>query len=228
MQQTSQLWSTMPGWGIVTDLTPPELIAARRLGVIRKIMSVCLIALLVVILLVLGFVTFKARDAASALGDEQVRTTQLQSQQNRYSAVTQLRQTIDSVNKQLAVLMGADVDISTAMAKVRAAAPAGTGLNDVEISVNSSGAAAAAAARSSISLNTNGHQPIGNVKLTGTGKSIAALADYVAALQQIPGVVDVVPTTNDSAGTSVQFTLSLTFTDEVLSHRFDNITVGAK
>ena len=33
-----QLWSTMPGWGIVADLTPPELIASRRLRLLRKLL----------------------------------------------------------------------------------------------------------------------------------------------------------------------------------------------
>ena len=53
----------MPGWGIVADLTPPELIAARGLRVLRK----RIVAALVVIVLLCagGYVWAAAKDNAA-------------------------------------------------------------------------------------------------------------------------------------------------------------------
>ena len=42
-----QLWSAMPGWGIAADLTPPEIINARQLKLLRKLLGGGLVALLV-------------------------------------------------------------------------------------------------------------------------------------------------------------------------------------
>ena len=41
-----QLWSTMPGWGIAADLTPPELINSRALKTMRKWLGAGLVVLL--------------------------------------------------------------------------------------------------------------------------------------------------------------------------------------
>ena len=45
--QPNQPWSSMPGWGIVADLTPPELIASRHLKVLRKWIVLGLVVLVV-------------------------------------------------------------------------------------------------------------------------------------------------------------------------------------
>ena len=42
----AQLWSTMPGWGIAADLTPPELINSRALKTLRKWLGAGLVVLL--------------------------------------------------------------------------------------------------------------------------------------------------------------------------------------
>ena len=47
-EERPALWSAMPGWGIAADLIPPELINARQLKVLRKLMAAGIVALLVV------------------------------------------------------------------------------------------------------------------------------------------------------------------------------------
>ena len=49
MATPQQIWNTMPGWGIVADLTPPELIATRRLRLLRKLLAAGLSVLLVLL-----------------------------------------------------------------------------------------------------------------------------------------------------------------------------------
>ena len=47
-QERPALWSAMPGWGIAADLTPKELINARQLKVLRKVMAAGIVTLLIV------------------------------------------------------------------------------------------------------------------------------------------------------------------------------------
>ena len=53
--QPNQPWNGMPGWGIVADLTPPELIASRHLKVLRKWIVLGLVVL--VLACVAGYVS---------------------------------------------------------------------------------------------------------------------------------------------------------------------------
>ena len=61
----TQVWNTMPGWGIVADLTPPELIASRRLAVIRKALLSGLIFLTVLLLCGYGY-AYRTKHVASS------------------------------------------------------------------------------------------------------------------------------------------------------------------
>ena len=71
------------------------------------------------------------------------------------------------------------------------------------------------------SLDTSGHQPIGQVTLSGSSHSLDDLPGYLTELRQLKGVIDVVPVSNQVSGPSVQFNVTLSLTDQVLTHRFD-------
>ena len=60
------LWASMPGWGIVADLTPPELVESRRLKALRKLIAVCLGA--VVLLLRAAGYALRLRQELVGLG----------------------------------------------------------------------------------------------------------------------------------------------------------------
>jgi type IV pilus assembly protein PilN len=219
----TQIWNTMPGWGIVADLTPPELTASRRLAVIRKALLAGLISLVVLLLIGYGYAFRTKHVASSALAAEQARTSRLLIEQNKYGVVTQLHGSIASVDRQLATLMTGDVGFSATVGKLVGALPPTMAISDLEVKVSPAGAAAATAAMGSTvtSLDTSGHQAIGQVTVSGSSHSLDDLSGYLVKLRQIKGVIDVVPVSNQVSGPAVQFNVTLSLTDQVLTHRFD-------
>ncbi len=224
----NRLWSSMPGWGIVADLTPPELIAERHLRVLRKVIVAALS--LVLVLCAAGYVLAvrqhsSAADAADAVN---ARTTQLQQQlaDPSFRNVVRMQGTLAKVQGQVAVLMKDDVDLPGLLSKVRTAAPASIALTTLTVTMNTS---ATAPGTTTTGLDTSGHTVIGTVVVAGSGKTLDDLPAYIDRLAKIPGVVNLVPTTNLAAQGSVAFSLAFAVTDKLYSHRYDvSTTTGGK
>ncbi|HEX4728514.1 MAG TPA: hypothetical protein VH298_12000, partial [Jatrophihabitans sp.] len=89
--QPRELWSTMPGWGIVANLIPPELLQARRVRALQKLVVLVLVLLLLVAGAGYGYSMLRGRQAARELSVEQNRTSQLLAEQNRYRGVTEIQ-----------------------------------------------------------------------------------------------------------------------------------------
>src|SRR6476659_3478522 len=109
--QPKQLWATMPGWGITANLLPPEIIAARRVRVVRKAVVAAIIA---VVLLGAGGYTYaylQNRNASDGLATQQNRTTELQSQQRKYDEVVRISGDVTQIKSVLAGLLTQDVDL---------------------------------------------------------------------------------------------------------------------
>jgi hypothetical protein len=215
----------MPGWGIVADLTPPELIASRRMRVIRRLM---IVAVATVVLLCAGGYTlaiWQHNQAANELASEQDRTTSLLAEQRRYSGVTVVRGAIADVQGQLAGLMVADVNVGSLVAAITTALPKGMSIDQITVTV--------AAASSSGNASTNGESGglggldlsdaahIGTVTLSGSGSKLTDLAAYVDTLRKTPGVFEPYPQSNQITETGTTYSLELTLTDALLTHRYD-------
>jgi hypothetical protein len=216
----AQLWSTMPGWGIAADLTPPELINARAVNLLRKWLGVGLAVLLVACI---GGYVVAARQhsaATSALDQVQTQTHDLQSGVGKYAGVSQLQGTTTQVQTQIATLMGSDVDLVTLLGRLHSTLPETMTISSETVTMSLAGAAAVPA--------TGGVTTIGTVVIAGTGKALSNLAAYVDNVVAIPGVADVNPTTNVVSGRIVSFSLSLNLTSAALSHRFDVAKTGTK
>lgn len=225
-----QIWNTMPGWGIVADLTPPELIASRRLRVLRKLLAAGLSVLLVLLGIGYGFARLQSHSAASSLADSNLRTVQLRAEQSKYGTVTRVQGSIDNTETAISKLMSSDVDMDKFLSEVRLALPATMTISSIDLSISQAGAGAAAAAKAatSNSLDTSGHLPIGKVQLQGNSHSLTDLASFVTGLQQVAGVTDVVPGNNTVSGGTVAWSLSCSVTDQLISHYFDKGKAAAK
>ncbi|MEP7180298.1 MAG: hypothetical protein ABI775_14520, partial [Pseudonocardiales bacterium] len=135
----SQLWSSMPGWGIVADLTPPELITARHLRVLRKIIVLALS--LTVVLCAAGYVLARQRHVAAAgrLDDANLRTTQVHKQTNAYAGITRIQGTVAAVQGQVASLMKDDVNLATLVKKIRSTLPASMSISSLSVTLTATG-----------------------------------------------------------------------------------------
>jgi hypothetical protein len=219
MQQTNQqLWSSMPGWGIVADLTPPELIASRRLRVIRKLIALAAIVLLLLCGLTYGYAYLQSQSASHALAAETNRTTSLQAEQQRFSEVTRLQTSLNQVQTQLSRLLGGDVSIAPLVADLRGNLRPGMTIAQVSVNISGPGAAAAASGNT---LDTSGRPHIGTMSLTGTAVKLTDVAAFVDKLAALPGFVDVVAPSSQQSTSGVQYSITASFTDQVLSHQFD-------
>ncbi|HEY3715519.1 MAG TPA: hypothetical protein VGL39_13415 [Jatrophihabitantaceae bacterium] len=221
------LWNAMPGWGIVADLTPPELVNQRHLRRLRRLIAAALIALLA---LCIGGYVLAARQRAGAargLDGVQGRTVQLQGSSHKYAGITKIEGTVTQVQAQVATLMAADVDVSALLVRLRAELPTTMTIRQESVMISLAGVASGGTA-SGTGLDTSGHARIGNVAVSGAGRTLDDLSAYVDRLKVIPGVVDVVPVSNVSDQAGMQYSLTLGLSDVLLSHRFDVSKKGGR
>ena len=212
------VWNGMPGWGIAADLTPPELLQARHIKFLRKMIGAALI--LVVLLCIGGYVLAmtKHSSAESGLSAANDRTTQLTVEEGRYVGVTQLQSQAQSINSQLGTLMANEVDLAAVLGKLRGALPGSMSLTTMNVTLDSVPVPAAPGG----SLDTSGNAQVGTVTLGGQAQSMDDVAQYVTVLSATSGVVNVVPTTNTKIlGRATSWQITLQLSDVLLTHRFD-------
>lgn len=218
---TTQLWNTMPGWGIVANLLPPEILAARRVRVLRKLVVAALALVLLLGAGGYGYAYWRARSAQSDLHAAQDRTAQLQAQQSKYSGVVQLQDETALIKSQLGGLLTTDVNVPRLATAVMALNPSPSGLTalDVEVSVASAQSGTSGDASSGV-LDTSGHQHIGTITVTGTVHTLADVATYVTRLSRLPGIVEVFPANQQNDGKLVTYSIEMTMTDQLFTNRY--------
>jgi hypothetical protein len=224
----NHLWSTMPGWGIVADLTPPELIAARHLRVLRKLISVGL-ALVLILCAGAYVLAFKAHSTAADARDAvTARTQQLQQQlhDKSFGDVVRIQGTLAQVQGQVTGLMKDDVDLPELLGKIRTALPARMAINTLLVTLAPAGTAVVGAPATT--LDTSGHVVIGTVVVAGSSETLDDLPTYIDRLARVNGISNLVPTSNGSDTVGVKFSLAFAITDRLYSHRYDVSTTGSK
>ncbi len=212
---------TRPGWGIAADLTPPEVVGARQLTVLRRGIGAGLATTLA--LCAGGYLVTVRQHAGAAdgLAAEQARTASLRAESQQYAAVTTLEGTARSIDTQVATLMAGDVDVVTLLQRVHASLPTGMTLTTETISLEQAGAAAVPTTPAPGTTIDGSATSIGTVTLAGEGRHLDDLATFVATLGALPGVTDVVPTSNTRTESGVQYAVSFRLTEAARSHRFD-------
>jgi hypothetical protein len=220
--ELQQSWNARPGWGIAANLTPPELISSYRLRRIREriLLAVCLVALFAAAGFAYGF--WRAHQADEDLSAARGQTGTLQHQADQYGSVTRIQGSVTQVRAKLATLLAGDVDVSTLIGRLRAAAPSGITISALTVTIDDPAATGSTVGNGPVaSLDTSGAKHIGTVLVDGTGRSIDDLPRLVDAVAALPGVVDVLPTSNATQAVGTKFTLTLTLTDRLFTHRFD-------
>jgi hypothetical protein len=216
-----ELVSAMPGWSIAADLIPPELINARRLRVLRKLMAAGVFLLLMLCAVGYYLAAQQNSNASSELATIQDRTAQLVGAGSGYADVVLIQGSVRQVQTQIGQLMGGDVDLAALMGELRSNLPATMGITEETITISTAGVASADSSAAAGSLDTSGLPRIGTITISGTGQSLDDLSDYVDRLNTITGLVDVLPIANIAGPSGTQFSVTMGLTDALLSHRFD-------
>ncbi len=215
-----RLWVVAAGWGIAADLTPPEVVAARRLRRLRRRIAVALSALAVLVVAGYGIAVVQNSTAHAAAAAEHGLTAPLQARQRAYGDVTQTQSRLTLSRTQMATLMAADVDVSSFVTKVNGSLPARMSISTLAVNLLQATVAAPVATGTG-GLDTSGRASIGTVLVSGTATTFTDVARYVDALAATPGVANVVPTSAQADTSGVQYSLTFTLTDTLLSKRFD-------
>jgi hypothetical protein len=209
----------MPGWGIVVNLLPPEVLAARHVRVIRKLILSAVGVIVLIAALAYGYAYWQVHTASNELAAAEAQTAQLHSSQQKYSPVLVLQAETSHVKDELAGLTAADVDLPPLVAKVIALSPDPRQLSkvDVEVTAAAPPSTAASTTGGTGSLDTSGRPHIGTISVTGGAPSVAQVSAYVRRLDQLPGVVEVFPVTAQANGRLLEYTIEMTMTDQLLS-----------
>src|SRR5690242_9838495 len=189
----SQLWSSMPGWGITANLLPPELIAARRLKTVRKMIVAALVLVVALGAAGYGYGMYEQDGAESALSTEQARTAQLLAQQQKYQEVVTISGSITQIKGQLATLMTGDVDVAKLIGVVAARQPHHGTITQLSATLVSDPSQPTSTDGGASVFDTSGQTHIGTMSITGTAPSMPDVAAFVNQLGGTPGIVGVFP-----------------------------------
>lgn len=213
-----EIWNTMPGWGIVTNLMPPEILAARKLRVLRRLLVAVLIVIVLLVLAAYGLAWRQHRAAADELATAQDRTASLQRSQAKYQGAVKIQKGIDSIDQALAGMLSTDADTAAIVGAVRAQLPSGMSINQYSLMMNKAGSSGGNSAET---LDTSGVTHIGTITLSGNAQSLTAVSQFVDNLNSIRGVVQPYPASNTEADKGVTWSIQLTLTSDLYTHAYD-------
>jgi hypothetical protein len=222
---SSSQWGSMPGWNIVADLTPPELTNVRWIAVLRRRILAGLVA--VVLLCAAGYVyAYKQHSSASdGAAAASAQTIDLQRAQSKYSGITQIEGAVTAIRAQIAQVMVDDVDVAHLTAAIRGALPSSMTIQNLTVTLTST---ATAGATTSQGLDASGRPEVGTLTISGGGRTLDDLPTFVDRLASLPGVVNVLPSSNQISKGVVSFSLTASFTDQLYSHAYDVAKSGGK
>jgi hypothetical protein len=215
-------WGSMPGWDVVADMTPPELVQARWISLLRRRIAAGCLLVLLVCAATFGYAAVRHQAAKDEATEATNRTTQLTRTVASYSGITVIETTVTDLDGQVASLLTNDVDVPRTVTAIVRALPGSMTIQAISVTISPDGAVEGGG-----SLDTSGHPGIGSVSISGAGRTLDDLPAFVDRLAAIGGVVDVLPSSNVVAGRTAQYSVSLTLTDALYTHRFD-VTEDAK
>lgn len=224
--QPRELWSTMPGWSIVANLIPPEVLQARRVRAVRRLVALGLCVLVLLASVGYAFAFYRSHEAEQTLSAEQHRTSQLLAQQKQYAGVTQLQGSVVAVRTELARLLGTDVDVSALVTSILKQLPAGATVSQLAVTISPpvSQQGRPQVAGGTATLDTSGRPHIGLISVTGQAARVTDVSTLVDRLSALPGFIDPYPTSNTANDKGTLFTIQFSITDKLLSHRYDKAT----
>lgn len=205
-----------PGWGIAADLLPREVLQERRVRVVRRMVG---LGLLVLLLACVGLVLLSAAertDAQRAYDEAQTDTGRLRADAAEYADITAATTLIEDGDAQAARLLATDIDVVDLLSRIRAALPPGVTISNIAVQQTGADSTADTTAGTASEART----VIGTLTISGGGPAIRDLAPFVAALNHLEGLADVVPGSTTQSDDGMTYSLSASLTDALYTGRF--------
>jgi hypothetical protein len=211
---------------IAANLLPVEIVESRR---VRKVRRIVLSALVVFALLLgawFGLARYQTSEARQNLRLAENDVQRLTRQQQAFATVVAVQAESQAIRKQLAALLADDLRWARLFSSLRKAAPADVRITAAygSLAAAATGATSGGGAASGGAVpqlpGTSGEKLIGTFTVTGSGATKTAVAAYVDALGNIPGLAN--PYLGDASEQdgAVQFTVRLDITNAALGGRY--------
>lgn len=212
-----------PGWYIVADLTPPELVNARWIAVLQRRIAIGLALVAIVCVAAFAFATLQHRSAADDAQAASDRTAYLTQSADKYVGITRIETTVDGLDAKVATVMKNDVDVAAVVASIRRDLPGSMSIESISLTLTADGVTDGVTG-----LDTSGRATIGTVNIAGSGRSLDDLPGFVDGLSGVRGFANVLPTSNTVSHGKAQFSVEVTLTDPLYSHRYDGSKDAAR
>lgn len=217
---SQELWASMPGWGITVNLLPPEVLAGRRVRTLRKVTAIVLLVVVLLSIAAYAWEFWQTHQAAAQLASAQATTAQLDSQQAKYAPVVAVEADSAHVKQELQTVKVGDVDLAPLVRHIVSVNPNPNGVTKLALDVTAaavqSGSSVAASGTSG-TLDTSGRTHIGDITVTGNVRTVNEVAAYVNRLSVIPGIVEVIPTSQQVGTAGMDYSITMTMTDQLLA-----------
>lgn len=208
---------------VFADLLPEVVVTGRRLRELKRRILIGLAALLVVLLGWYGFAVWQTSSAQGDLSSAQHRSVTLQNKERAFGPLIAAQGQSAAIKAELARLMAGDLQWQPLLAALRGAATNGVSVTSVNATMTPAGPAVKGATAASGGLgvlNETGQQPVGTLLLTGTAPDKNAVAGYIDALTNVPGLAAPFPANVTTAQGRVTFSASVLITSAALGGRY--------
>jgi Tfp pilus assembly protein PilN len=207
---------------ISADLLPTEIVYARKLKKIRKLVISGLTVFVVLLGLWFAQSLYETSNARDELAQAQDNVNQLTKQQTTFGELVKTQADSKAINDQLKQLFKNDLQWSTLYTTLQKAAPDGVGIEALTGAVTGEEAKQAGGGSGAVGGLTGGSvKTIGTITVTGNGKTRAAIATYVDALGKATGVTNpLLSDVGEGENGTLSFTIKLDITEAALGGRF--------
>ena len=218
---------------IRANLLPDELIATRRVSVLKRRIAIGLAGLLVLLILGYGVSWWQTSSSHDGLAAAQRDTTALLNKQNSYTPLVDAQNQSATIQTALRKLMVGDLSWTDMIAVLAKSAGGGVLISQISGQLTAGAAAGAAPTSGGFGvLNETGKQAVGSITLTGTAPDKNAVAAFVDKLSVVPGLAAPFPASvsavNDNGVGSVQYSVSVLITSDALGGRYSQPATGGK
>jgi Tfp pilus assembly protein PilN len=213
-------------------LMPAEVIARRRVGAMKRQVTVALAVLLLAVLGWFSAVVWTTHNAKTQLAAAQSHTTALQQEQRQFAPLIAMQSNAATINNELTQLMVGDLRWNAMLETLRRLGGSRILLTSVNGTITSGAGSQTqgqAGGTTGIDhLNTSGSPEVGTLTIQGSAPDKDTVAAFVDALTGVTGLNSPLVASVSGAAGHLTFTVNVLVTKQALGGRYAAQRTGGK
>lgn len=196
-------------------LLPPEVVARKKAGTLRRRLVFVLVGLVVVVAVALGLATVSMITAQNALASAQSQTTSLLQQQGKYGQVLKVHADVSAIQSSQKLATAQEIAWRPYILDLQRTLPAGASITSFSASIDAPFASAPAVT-----------DPLQGPHIATVNATLsmpqASISSWLDTIPQLKGFVDATPNSVTAASGDKLYTVSVTIhiNDGALANRF--------